>query len=505
MGLKRRQSDATSKFKFYSTDQSDYDRQKRNVDLLFSWFAILALIDLAADLNMLVTISKSYDEYDSFESDMLADCSAQCFETSLCFAGAPCNASLCAAFASYDSSHSNDDCRVDSITNGGINASDVVVTEACNMLDRTDGYKDTLESLRKIRLTYGVFFSCSIFLTFYYLFTLWRKYKARVDLIPPVVKRTARSSLMLDKVDTPYFAPPTEDFPGRPAAPYYNPKNAAAKVAAATGSSGGVTQAQETSTACHGCKLRDDAREIYCRVCGKAFDEPETESRGIRRNAKSQKQSWLRKYQDYITSFVYQAGARFLVLTIEDMPQAIMIIMYVVTIDKPDGLYCMECAVEGQVCEFGNSYPRVAVGLVILGQLASVALLAVQILYLKMIETKQAKSTYDPYSNSNYRRGDFTWCGMDTYLLLALIPAFVAPVLITILVTDMRLILDISTSSDGFIALVVLAVVFSLPWIVLCALITFIVSELCCDDCDVCCEVCDACEACGDCLTCCCG
>lgn len=142
-----------------------------------------------------------------------------------------------------------------------------------------------------------------------------------------MVKRTARSSLMLDKVDTPYFAPPAEDFPGRPAAPYYNPKNAAAKVAATNGSSDGATQAQNTSTACHGCKLRDDAREIYCRVCGKAFDEPETESHGTRRDVTSQKQSWRRRYQQYITSFVYQAGARFLVLTIEDMPQAIMIIM----------------------------------------------------------------------------------------------------------------------------------------------------------------------------------
>jgi hypothetical protein len=106
---------------------------------------------------------------------------------------------------------------------------------------------------------------------------------------------------------------------------------------------------------------------------------------------------------------------------------------------------------------------------------------------------------YDP----DRRRADFTWCGVDTLLLFIMIPAFIAPILITILVTDMQLILHIGAGSSWFIALVVLAVVFSLPWLAATLLTGVVCADQCgLDDCECCCE---CCEGCFECATCCCG
>jgi hypothetical protein len=122
-------------------------------------------------------------------------------------------------------------------------------------------------------------------------------------------------------VDQPYFAPPDEDFPGRPAAPYYRPELAAEKAEHKSAS-------PADPNACRGCELRDEAHEIYCRVCGKAFDEPDGDR--LKAHAENTKNTRRELLQDYIAAFVSTAGTRFLVLILEDVPQAIMIIMCVV-------------------------------------------------------------------------------------------------------------------------------------------------------------------------------
>jgi hypothetical protein len=149
---------------------------------------------------------------------------------------------------------------------------------------------------------------------------------------------------------------------------------------------------------CAGCQIRDEAREIYCRVCGSAFDD--NGSAGVARHRQQEiataglESSRRHLYRQYLQTFVSTAGVRFLALTLEDMPQAILIIMYVVAIDKPDGLNCMECSVDGRLCDFGTSYPKFAVYLVLLGQLGSVTLLCIQVLYLKGLENKERKQAY---------------------------------------------------------------------------------------------------------------
>ena len=43
------------------------------------------------------------------------------------------------------------------------------------------------------------------------------------------------------------------------------------------------------------------------------------------------------------------------------------VVYYVVLIDKPDGLACMECSVDGGACEFGRSFNQTAVWLLYAG------------------------------------------------------------------------------------------------------------------------------------------
>ena len=50
-------------------------QQKRYVTALFSFFAVLALLDLAADLNMLVAINKDYQDYKSLKVICVLVCS----------------------------------------------------------------------------------------------------------------------------------------------------------------------------------------------------------------------------------------------------------------------------------------------------------------------------------------------------------------------------------------------------------------------------------------------
>ena len=126
-----------------------------------------------------------------------------------------------------------------------------------------------------------------------------------------------------------------------------------------------------------------------------AYDDNGIGQRQRQQQAQVMKEASRRRlYQEYLKNFISTAGVRFLCLTLEQMPQAIIIIMYVVAIDKPDGLYCMECSTEGDLCDFGTSYPRLAVFLVLVGQLASVGLLCVQVLYLKGLENKERKRAY---------------------------------------------------------------------------------------------------------------
>mmetsp|Transcript_28224 Transcript_28224/g.74025 ORF Transcript_28224/g.74025 Transcript_28224/m.74025 type:complete len:516 (+) Transcript_28224:319-1866(+) len=515
MGLTRKAS-TRRQYQFYSQDQADYDRQKRHIEMLFGWFGVLSFIDLVADLNMLVAIHRSLTSYSDFMSSHLEECASTCTDATLCYSGAPCNQSLCKSVELWQSERSADSCKVDRYTGATEAPGGGIAAAACDMLDRDDGYNAGLASLTQIRLAYAIFFAISVLLTLYYIHCLWKKFQARLALIPPVLHKEPRVVQLRDRLDKPYFAPPTDDFPGRIAAPYYRPETAAAKVdKKAAGKDGRESEDRRATGAvaivapqqCHGCKLRDEAGEIYCRVCGAGVHEEGGIHRlqmeqATARSTVRNKAAWHYQYRQYLQGFISTSGVRFLTLTLEDMPQAIIIIMFVVTIDRPDGLACMECSTNGELCQYGDSYPKAAIYLVLLGQLGSVALLCVQVLYLKSLEAKDSR---DAYSKGllDRERHDFTWCGIDLALLFVMIPAFIAPVLITILVTDMRLILDIETGSPVFIAVVVLAVVFSLPWVVLTLLTTLVIGEQCgVEDCD-CCG--DCCETCGDCVTCCCG
>lgn len=317
-----------------------------------------------------------------------------CSETGPCFVGRPCNESLCESFSRWTVENTDSSCKVNSYTDGLNALNGSVIASGCEMLDRPEGYTDSLKSLREIQLSYGAFFVMSVLLTIYYLAKLYGKFKARISLIPEVM---ADVHVVRDKLDKPYFAPPAEDFPGRPAAPYYRPEAAAAKVEkkASLGASGDAAAPTVVVPSCRGCQLRDEAREIYCRICGAAYDDNGIGQRQRQQQALVMKEASRRRlYQEYLKNFISTAGVRFLCLTLEQMPQAIIIIMYVVAIDKPDGLYCMECSTEGDLCDFGTSYPRLAVFLVLVGQLASVGLLCVQVLYLKGLENKERKRAY---------------------------------------------------------------------------------------------------------------
>eukprot|EP00041_Stephanoeca_diplocostata_P041996 m.9860 g.9860 ORF g.9860 m.9860 type:complete len:501 (-) comp7034_c0_seq1:351-1853(-) len=477
----------------------EHARAVRGINLIFFLFATLAIFDLATDINMTAIIATSAKEFEDFKSaNFVGDPACSASGDALIFSEAKtkCSSSLCQSFEIYSDQRTDAMCHVDEYTAGSMNrATGNATIDACRFSKEFDA---TLKKLQDLRISYVVFLIVSVLLTGYYLYALRKKYYARLSLLPLV--SVPGEDEFGENLLKPYFAPPDPDnWPGRPAAPYYDDKSAQKRV-----DKNKASIFKQPKASCVGCEARDRAREVYCRVCGRAADADDyitpTAQRVLRSRYNAEKNSRRVRFQNYVAGFISTLGARFVTMILEDMPQAIMVVMYVVYIDKPSGLSCLECSFNGNVCDFGTDYNTTAVYLVLGGQVASIVLLFGQALYMKQME--QIRSKRAELGDTSLK---FDYCGVDMLLLLIIIPGFIAPIIITILVTDMRIILGIMPpDGTSFIVLLVLAIVFTIPWMGAFALLVVALSlqagcDQCCGDWE-CCSGCDCC----DCLDCCC-
>lgn len=77
------------------------------------------------------------------------------------------------------------------------------------------------------------------------------------------------------------------------------------------------------------------------------------------------------------------AHIRLAFLVFEDVPQILLLLLYVAVIDGPTGLSCQQCALQGEdnICVFGSAFPRDTLIISLVGILASFISFTVQVTY----------------------------------------------------------------------------------------------------------------------------
>lgn len=477
------------------------------IHFIFGLFAAFAVFDFSSDVYMLAAIQSDLSDYEQYIDDQLNINSGlqggcACAATEQCFteSAASCEeAGLCKSLAEYAEltsaagSDTNRICEVSSYVDSTLN------TNVC-------AFKDDMQSLAKelrdLWLAYLVFVIISVFITIFYFWQLWKKWKSKLHTVPLAAPRRGGMKATGGN-DRPYFAPPEEEWPGKPAAPTYvenfsgksRRKSKKGTTAAAQEEfEARVLQAEQNE--CEGCDDRDAKGEIYCRDCGRARGallNTRIAQSAARKKLSDEEQTRRKAVEGYITTFMYVAGTRIVALAIEDIPQAIMVVYYVVLIDKPNGLACMECSVGGEACEFGRSFNQTAVWLLVAGQFCSIFLLMFQVMYIRSVSEREHLEA--------------TFCGTDVMIAMVALPAAACPVIITILVTPAKEIMDMSETAE--IVCIIIVCIFMLPWVVGCGLSFAVCGESTgIDDACCCCDGdCGCVDCCGDCaeaLCCCC-
>lgn len=481
------------------------------IHFIFGLFAAFAIFDFCSDVYMLAAIQSDLSDYEQYIDQELninpmltggqggCACNAgeQCWTTST----DACDvAGLCKSYTEYSElatvagGDTSRTCNVDSYVDSAVN------TNVCSF---KEDMQSLTKELRDLWLAYLVFVIISVFITIVYFWQLWKKWKSKLHTVPLAAPRRGGVKATGGNA-RPYFAPPEEEWPGKPAAPTYVDKfSSKSRRKSKKGSTAAVQQEfedrvqQAEEHACEGCDDRDAKGEIYCRDCGRARGSvinTRLAQGKARRKLDEDEQTRRKAVEGYILTFMYVAGVRIIALLIEDIPQAIMVVYYVVLIDKPDGLACMECSAGGGACEFGRSFNQTAVWLLVAGQFCSILLLMFQVMFIRSVSEREQL--------------DATFCGTDVLIALISLPAAACPVIITILVTPAKEILDMSDTAE--IVCIVVVCLFMLPWVAGLGLFCAICSESTgLDDAACCC--CDGCDGCGDCcgdcaemLCCCC-
>jgi len=510
----------------------------RWVTSYFSFFLILSLFDMGSDFFMMYTINVDQNRMQKFYDDNLealandpntifTDCT-KTFEES-CTSKCPSNdasielgcgfcraegdwAALETTLAAEKKRFSREtifNCNIDQFTEN---------QQICHVLQN---FEDQLEELNNIWIAYLVLICLSIFFTSYYFYQLYKKWRGKLSLIPMAHDGLIDPSTGLQ---VPYYAPPQEEWPGRVSAPtfidYEAEKKKQAKIKKKEETHGTTTfiGLDEDIVVCPGCLERDRIGEVFCRVCGNRAGK--TGIHGVSADRQKKKKELAVATEErqvrmkaYLSSFMSVAGTRMFMLMVEDMPQGLLAVLYVNTMDNKAGLTCAQNVYEFEQGDdlplVGTSANRIALWILFVGQLCSLLLLMCQVLYIKGQQTKEQKLSYT----------SATFCGTDALLLFVIIPGVLCPVLIAFLVTDADLVLGVTDIPDtsgytAFIVLIVLTAVFSLPWIgtALFGCFAFAditgIDSLCSaayiGDGGGCCDCCDCCDTCGDLCDCCC-
>lgn len=519
---------------FYDTVDPKVRRAKIQwITSYFVFFCVLCLFDFSSDVFMMYTIQQDQLQMQAFYDDHLSqisvsDCAAVCSPCQNAVPPTQDACGFCDASDAYDAFVGNNSdqgaavfkCDVPHFTN--------------NFCDIKQQFENQLEELNNIWVAFLVLVCLSVFFTGYYFYRLYKKWKGKLSLVPLAHDGLIDPSTGLK---IPYYAPPQEEWPGRVSAPTFVDPTEEAKKAKAkqagkldkNGERGNVRllEMDEDVVVCPGCLERDRIGEVFCRTCGKKQGEiglqgldNSARREGKKKMAERQKQR-QEQVRVYFSSFMSVAGTRMVMLMLEDMPQGLLAVLYVNTMDKRTGLQCVRSAFDYEpgdnLPEIGTSSNRVALWVLFAGQVASLILLMMQVLYIKGHQTKQQKEKKITVHESS------TFCGTDALLLFVIIPGVMCPVLIALLVTDTDLVLGISdvNGSAGytaFIVVVVITAVFALPWVgmfifgcvaladvtgldTFCTGACFPVDGDCCECCD-CCDCC-GCDSMGD-ICCCC-
>eukprot|EP00040_Diaphanoeca_grandis_P032774 m.199413 g.199413 ORF g.199413 m.199413 type:complete len:537 (+) comp32732_c2_seq2:122-1732(+) len=440
----------------------------------FLFFCFLCLFDMSSDIFMMYTIRTDQQKMLSFYDNHLADLpftNPNCvFDGGAC---GTCNTAIntsiedgcgfCRAGNTWDgfvaNTTTNDrlfKCGIDEFRN--------------NLCTIKSDFKAQLDELNNIWIAYVVLISLSVFFTSYYFYQLFKKWRGKLSLVPLAHDGLIDPSTGLK---IPYYAPPQEEWPGRLSAPTFvdqekKKKDLAAKKPEQRNVQ--LLQLGEEVVVCPGCMERDRIGEVFCRTCGKKQGEiglqgmDQTDRLRKKKELHARTQQRQEKIKAYFSSFMSVAGTRMVMLMVEDMPQGLLAVLYVNTMDKTTGLECVRNIYNyengGNLPDVGTAANRTALWLLFAGQACSLILLMMQVLYIKGQQTKQQKISYSTA----------TFCGTDALLLFIIIPGVLCPVLIAFLVTDVDLVLGVTSASGSsgftaFIVLVVITVVFSLPWL----------------------------------------
>ena len=314
-----------------------------------------------------------------------------------------------------------------------------------------------------------------------------------------------------------YDDPPDEPYPGRPAAPRFIPEGqAAAEVAVLT-----VPATPAPQQLCPSCQT--ELVSGYCNRCGHhnpdrpsddALRRMERTAGHINTQGRFQRSvdsvysaSHRRRITSYITQFVRVAMLRFLILLLDDMPQALLSVLYITSVDSDSGLYCQNCAAIGDgACAIsaGAGADMTAVYLKTAGTLVSVFVLFMQVLYA------------EKFARATYHEGALNPFGVELAICILLIPCLLAPILTAALGTGLGDV--VGWSHDTEVAIIVIVCICWIPWSVvawlLLASLAVAFDFLCPGDClgadcvdcggaDGCC-CCDGCDGIFDCCDVCC-
>eukprot|EP00039_Didymoeca_costata_P001370 m.51892 g.51892 ORF g.51892 m.51892 type:complete len:480 (-) comp10761_c0_seq3:117-1556(-) len=475
------------------TTRERYLVAKRFIDFTFLFFGFLAVFDFAADTYMFTVIQGALEKYEEkvsvLEAGIPPPCPCSVAETEMnsCEDPLQMNASVfCETLESYNTMASDQTCRIYAFTESGDRRNENGTTVATFSMKKSD-YLERIKRMRDVRTSHLSFLIVSFLLLVYYLHHIIRKRKERLKLLPvPLEVSTISSENDDDPDECPDYAkPPSEPYPGKLPAPHFF-------VAIPTKM---IEQAPTPA-----------AGPIYqCGRCGSVLDDSQVCHRCEQELANDRETFIGRRLQNYLYTFILTSQARLFMLFLADMPQFIIVMFYIINVDNDKGLACQDCAMDGDVCKFGEQYNVAAVILTGIGVIGSMFLLLAQVVYMEQITRAQSRNQHE--------LDQIRMCGVESMVAVSAIPLMLCPILVIILVTDLRHIWVLS--DQAVLALIIVAAICGIPWLLLfvglsSAMLEFCdfacpgLSDLlcpCCDGADA--DCCDCAECCEMCLVCC--
>lgn len=171
-------------------------------------------------------------------------------------------------------------------------------------------------------------------------------------------------------------------------------------------------------------------------------------------------------------SFCRAAEVRLAIMIVADMPALIVYVLYMSSVDDSSGLHCAVEASAGELGTFGVTYNEDVAIICCVGGFISVFLLFFQVVYIESMAKKEDRAF--AWSKKYEELEERSICvGMDIQMSIIMIPFSIAPVLVTLLLTGAK---DILNMSDYWW---VVAGVFGIPWIGICAVFLLGLLDFC--------------------------